>query len=175
MRISVIVCLVITSAVAHAQDSLKALELKEVVVTGQFEPQSLRKSVYQVRTINSEIIKTRSAVNVQSILSTELGIRFSNDGVLGTADISLMGMSGQNVKVLLDGVPLLDRGATKESLNQIDINTIERIEIVEGPMSVVYGSDALAGVINIITKKAIEEEPDFSVEARILEETSGDE
>lgn len=158
-----------------AQDSLKTLDLKEVVVTGQFEPQSLRQSVYQVRTINQETIRQRAATNVQSILNTELGIRFSNDLALGTADISLMGMSGQNVKILLDGVPLLDRGATKESLNQIDVRTIERIEIVEGPMSVVYGSDALAGVINIITKKGIEDNQKFSVDASVQEETAGDE
>ena len=161
--------------VALAQDSLKTLSLKEVVITGQFEPQSLRKSVYQVRTITNEVIRQRSATNVQSILNTELGIRFSNDLTLGTSDISLMGMSGQNVKILLDGVPLLDRGATKESLNQIDVNTIERIEIVEGPMSVVYGSDPLAGVINIITKKSIAGDNSLSVDARILEETAGEE
>jgi outer membrane receptor for ferrienterochelin and colicins len=157
-----------------AQDSLKTLDLKEVVVTGQFEPQSLRQSVYQVRTIHQETIRQRAATNVQSILNTELGIRFSNDLTLGTSDISLMGMSGQNVKILLDGVPLLDRGATKESLNQIDVRTIERIEIVEGPMSVVYGSDALAGVINIITKKGIEDNQKFSVDASVQEETAGD-
>ena len=47
------------------------------------------------------------------------------------------------------------QGTSNEiDINQIDINSIERIEIVEGPMSVVYGADALAGVINIITKKA---------------------
>lgn len=156
-----------------AQDSLQTFLLDNVVVTGQFEPQSVRKSVYQVRTIDHDRIEMRAAVNVQSILSTELGIRFTNDLTLGTSDISLMGMSGQNVKILLDGVPLLDRGATRESLNQIDVNTIDRIEIVEGPMSVVYGSDALAGVINIITKKY--EEGKLSIEAKILEETAGDE
>ena len=82
-----------------------------------------------------------------------MGIRFATDYTLGETDIAIMGMSGQNVKVLLDGIPLVDRGGTKQSLSQVDINTIERIELVEGPMSVIYGTDALAGVINIITKK----------------------
>ncbi|HEY9046057.1 MAG TPA: TonB-dependent receptor [Ohtaekwangia sp.] len=156
-----------------AQDSVKTTVLQDVAVTGQFEPQSIRKSVYQVRTINYDRIALRSPVNIQSVLSTELGIRFTNDLTLGTADISLMGMSGQNVKILLDGVPLLDRGATRESLNQIDVNTIERIEIVEGPMSVIYGTDALAGVINIITRKADNDSVDIN--ARIQEETVGKE
>jgi outer membrane receptor for ferrienterochelin and colicins len=157
----------------YAQDSLQLKLLDPVVVTGQFEPQSLKKSVYQVRTISNERIQMRAAVNVQSILSTELGMRFTNDLTLGTADISLMGMSGQNVKILLDGVPLFDRGATRESLNQIDVNTIERIEIVEGPMSVVYGTDALAGVINIITRKF--DGTQVAIDARIQEETMADE
>jgi len=84
-----------------------------------------------------------------------------------------MGMSGASVKILLDGVPLVDRGSTRQSLTQIDVNTIERIEIVEGPMSVVYGTDALAGVINIITRKSTRNT--LSVNARVQEETVGKE
>jgi outer membrane receptor for ferrienterochelin and colicins len=145
--------------------------LNDVVVTGQFEAQSLKQSVYQVRTIDSERIRLRGATNVQTILNTELGMRFSNDLTLGTSDIQLMGMSGQSVKILLDGVPMVDRGGTRESIGQIDINTVERIEIVEGPMSVIYGTDALAGVINIITKKGSDGN-NFTVSARLQEETA---
>ena len=79
------------------------------------------------------------------------GDSIAADGAI--SNVEMMGMSGRNMKILLDGVPLVDRSDLKEGLNQIDINTVERIEIVEGPMSVVYGTDALAGVINIITKK----------------------
>ncbi|MCF0061255.1 TonB-dependent receptor [Dyadobacter chenwenxiniae] len=154
-----------------ARDSVS---LDEFVVTGQFEAQSLKNSVYQVRTIDSERIAARGATNLQSILNTELGIRFSNDLTLGTSDIQLMGMSGQNVKILLDGIPMVDRGSTRESLGQIDINTIERIEIVEGPMSVIYGTDALAGVINLITKKGHSGD-NLTLNARIQEETAGKE
>jgi len=165
------------ATLAQEADTLTSKELESVVVTGQYEPQSMKKSVYQVRTIPSQFIRSRNATNLQSILTTELGIRFSTDPTLGTSDITLMGMSGQNVKILMDGVPLVDRGATRESLGQIDVNTIERIEIVEGPMSVLYGSDALAGVINIITKKAAGayEGEKLSVEAKIQEETVGSE
>lgn len=152
----------------------KSTELSDVVVTGQFGPQSVRNSVYQVHTITNEQIRLRGATNIQTVLSTELGMRFSNDLTLGTTDVQLMGMSGQNVKVLLDGVPLVDRGSTRESIGQIDINIIDRIEIVEGPMSVTYGSDALAGVINIITKKG-ENNSTWTLTARAQEETAGDE
>jgi len=151
-----------------------AYELNEVVVTGAFEPQSAKNSVYSVHTINQERIQLRAATNLVQVLNTELGVRFSNDLTLGTSDISLMGMSGQGVKILLDGVPVIDRGATRESLGQIDINTVDRIEIVEGPMSVMYGTDALAGVINIITKKGFGAEK-FSVTAKVQEESAGKE
>ena len=147
--------------------------LTEVVVTGQYKPQSLKNSVYQVGVINSERIQVSGATNVQQVLNNRLGFRFSNDNTLGTTDVQLMGMSGRNVKILLDGVPMIDRGDTRESLGQIDVNTIERIEIVEGPMSVSYGSDALAGTINIITKRNTREK--FSAHARVQEETAGNE
>ncbi len=148
-------------------------QLNEVVVTGQYEPQSLKKSVYNVRVIDSERIRLRGAVNVMGVLNNELGFRFSSDLTLGTTDVQLMGMAGRNVKILLDGLPMVDRGDTRESINQIDINSIERIEIVEGPMSVSYGSDALAGVINIITKKPGTER--IGINARIQEETANKE
>jgi outer membrane receptor for ferrienterochelin and colicins len=168
----IIAVLVAKGSCVEAQDSIKTVLLGDVVVTGQYEPQSVKKSVYQVRTINYDRIRSRGATDILSVLRTELGVRFSNDLTLGTSDISLMGMGGQNVKILLDGVPLLDRGATRESVNQIDVNTIERIEIVEGPMSVMYGTDALAGVINIITKQYDDK---LTIEAKIQEETAGKE
>lgn len=146
--------------------------LQEVVVTGQYGAQSVKNSVYRVRTITQERIAMRGATDIAGVLNNELGFRFSTDYTLGETDTKIMGMGGQRVKVLLDGVPLIDRDATKQSLGQIDINSIERIEIVEGPMSVVYGSDALAGVINIITKKN-KGGNNISVSARVQEESTG--
>lgn len=149
-------------------------QLSEVVVTGQFTPQSLRNSIYKVRVINSQQIEQRAATNIQGVLNTEIGIRLSNDMALGETDFELMGMSGNNVKVLIDGVPVIDRLAAKQSLSQIDVNTVDRIEIIEGPMSVIYGTDALAGVINVITKKGkLEDGKRLAVGARIQEESVG--
>lgn len=153
-------------------DTSKVLE-EVTVSTGQYAPQSLKKSVYKIKVITAEQIKARAALNLIQVLNMEPGIRFSNDNTLGVSDIQLMGMTGRSIKILLDGVPVADRNDTRESLNQIDIQTIERIEIVEGPMSVIYGSDALAGVINIITKK--NKNTRFSVGARVQEETAGNE
>jgi len=155
-------------------DSLQVNTLEEVVITGQYEPKSIRNSVFKIRTISSEQIQLRGSVTVENILNTQLGIRFFNDLVLGESDIELMGMSGQNVKVLIDGVPLLDRGESRQSLSQVDVNNIDRIEIVEGPMSVSYGTDALAGVINIITKGP-QKADNVTLSARFQEESAGNE
>lgn len=152
----------------------KSHELKDVVVTGEYRPQSLKNSVQKVRTISNERITLRGATSVLEALSTELGVRFVNDLTLGETEIQIMGMGSQNVKVLIDGVPVVDRGSTKQSLSQLDINTVDRIEVVEGPMSVIYGTDALAGVINIITKRGNGQE-NLSVAAKIQEETVGKE
>lgn len=170
-----IFCLITSQATLRAQDiDTSKRIIDQVVVTAQLEPTSLKNSVYKVRTITQEQIQRRATVDITTLLNTELGIRFSNDMALGETDVQLMGMSGQNVKVLMDGVPLLDRGATKQSLTQIDVNTIEKIEIIEGPVSVVYGTDALAGVINIITKSNLGNQK-WNLQARILEETANKE
>lgn len=162
------------SLVCFAQtDSTKDLE--QVVVTGQYKPQSAKNSVYQVRTISNDRIVKQGAPTLQSVLQNELNIRFSQDVATGGSNITMMGLQGQNVKILVDGLPLVGRQGTSNeiNINQIDINSIDRIEIVEGPMSVVYGADALAGVINIITKKAAKAK--FTVSAKLHEETIGDE
>lgn len=166
-------CAFVPALAQTPRDTTATKTLNEVIVTGQHKPQSVKNSVYQVRVVNQERIRLSGATNVQQVLNNQLGFRFFNDNTLGTTDIEVMGMSGRNVKILLDGIPLADRGDTRESLNQVDINSIERIEIVEGPMSVVYGSDALAGVINLITKKPGKES--LSISGRSQEESAGEE
>lgn len=167
--------IVILAQTVQAQDTTNSKQLGEVVVTGQYKPQSVKNSVYQVRVITKERIQKQGATRLQDVLSNDLNIRFSYDPATGGSNITMMGMRGQNVKVLLDGVPMVGRqGTTNEiNINQIDVNSIERIEIVEGPMSVIYGADALAGVINIITKKA--GPAAIAVTARLQEETVGKE
>ncbi|MEJ7610352.1 MAG: TonB-dependent receptor [Ferruginibacter sp.] len=158
---------------SKAQDSTNIKSLNGVIVTGQYRPQSLKNSVYRVQVINNERIKLSGAVNLQQVLNTQGGFRFTNDRALGITDVQLNGMSGRNVKILLDGVPVTDRFDERVSLTQIDINTIDRIEIAEGPMSVSYGSDAMAGVINLITKKGSLNK--LSISAKAQEETAGKE
>ena len=126
-------------------------DVDEVVVTAQYSPEQSSRSIYKVQVINSEEIALKGAANLQQLLAAELNIQISQDNVLGSS-LNLQGVSGENVKILIDGIPVIGRMNGSIDLSQINLNNVERIEVVEGPMSVSYGTNALGGVINIITK-----------------------
>lgn len=125
--------------------------MKEVVTTGQYTPRSIQKSVYPIKVVNTERIRTQAAVNLRDLMTAETNVNLSQDGILGTS-LSINGVEGQNVKIMVDGIPVIGRLNGNIDVSQINLNNAERIEIIEGPMSSIYGSDALGGVINIITK-----------------------
>lgn len=125
--------------------------LQEIVTTGQFSPQSIQHSVFPVQIINEERIITQAANNLRELLMTQLNMRISQDNILGSS-ISINGISGNNVKVMVDGVPVIGRLQGNIDLSQINMKNIKKVEIIEGPMSTIYGTDALGGVINLITE-----------------------
>ena len=122
------------------------------VVTAEIQPTKSSESVQNIRLISQKTIEKQGAVNLSDLLSKEMNIRVGNDNILGSS-LSLQGISGQNIKILLDGVPLIGRENGNIDLSQINLTNIEKIEIIEGPLSVIYGTDALGGVINLISKK----------------------
>ena len=129
------------------------LNLSEVVITAQYTPTAAEQAVQKIQIIDKEKIQQMGAVNMRDVLSNQLNVRLQQDNILG-AGMSLQGISGENVKFLMDGVPLIGRLNGNIDLSQINVNNIERIEFIEGPLSVQYGTNALAGTINIITKNA---------------------
>ena len=130
----------------------KVLSMDEVVVTAQYTPERADKSIYKVEVINARQIDQKAATNMADLLKDQTTMRVTQDGVLGTS-LRIQGMSGENVKFLQDGVPLIGRMNGNFDLNQINLFNVDHVEVIEGPMSVIYGSNALAGVINIITKE----------------------
>lgn len=146
--------------------SPKSIVLDDIVVTGQYQPQSANNSVYSVKTISETSIKNQGAVQLTDVLSRQLNIRVLPDLAIGSSSMSLQGIPGKNVKILVDGVPLVNRNGNGNDtdLSQINMANVERIEIVEGPMAVNYGANALAGVVNIITKKPEEHALKLGVE-----------
>lgn len=158
------------AAQVHDTITNKTQNINEIVVTGQYGENSLSKSVYKMRIIDSKKIADLGAVNLRDVLTNELNVRITQDPVLGSS-MSIQGVGGQNIKLLIDGVPLIGRENGSIDLTQINMNNIERIEIVEGPMSVSFGTDALGGVINLITKKSASQK--FKTGFRTFYETNG--
>ncbi len=130
----------------------KVLNMDEVVVTAQYIPERADKSIYKVEVINARQIEQKAATNMADLLKDQSTMRVTQNGVLGTS-LRIQGMSGENVKFLQDGVPLIGRMNGNFDLNQINLFNVDHVEMIEGPMSVIYGSNALAGVINIITRE----------------------
>ena len=127
--------------------------LDQVVITAQFTPTDTRETVNSVRVLQRKIIEQRSVVNLQELLQTEANIRLSQDPILGS-DISVNGLKGENLKILIDGVPVVGRLNGSIDAGQIPLSSIQKIEIIEGAQSLLYGSEASGGVINLITRKS---------------------
>ncbi len=130
----------------------KVLNMDEVVVTAQYVPERADKSIYKVQVINARQIEQKAATNMADLLKDQPTMRVDQNSIYG-ASLKMQGLSGENVKFLMDGVPMIGRMNGNFDLNQINLYNVDHIEVIEGPMSVIYGSNALAGVINIITKE----------------------
>jgi outer membrane receptor for ferrienterochelin and colicins len=172
LLILVMLCTLPVAGFAQAKKDSAALQkhMDEVVITGQYAPNDPSRAVQKIKVIGRQKIEMMNAQNLKDVLSNELNIRISNDNILGSS-VSIGGVSGRNVKILIDGVPVVGRQDGNIDLSQINLNNIERIEIVEGPMSVNYGTDALGGAINLITKKELKKE--FEGNVSLYHETIG--
>lgn len=126
--------------------------LDPVVVTAQARPRASTQTLVRVRVIDQAQVRAQGATNLRELLSQQLGVQLQQDGVLGTG-IRLNGLSGQHIKIMVDGVPVVGRSDGQLDLSQLNLSQVEAVEIVEGPLSVEYGSDALGGTINLITRQ----------------------
>ncbi|NRD20440.1 TonB-dependent receptor [Winogradskyella eckloniae] len=158
-----------------AVDSTKTESLDEVVVTGQINPTSIKKSVHNVIVINRKQIEQVAANNLADLLNFNLNLNIIPNAQTGRSTISFFGLDSQYFNILIDNIPMVsDNGfGNNIDLTQINLDNIERIEIVEGAMGVEYGANAVSGVINIITKKSIDN--DWRIQAYVQEETVSDE
>lgn len=129
-----------------------AFSAPEYVVSALSGPTRIRESVYQARAIGRDRIEGQGGQTLRDVLSNDLNIRIGQDAVLGSG-ISMQGLGGENVQIMIDGVPVVGRLDGNIDLSQLPLNNVEKIEIIEGPMSVQFGSSAIGGVINLISKK----------------------
>lgn len=159
----------------HISDTTKLEKLDEVIVTGQHNPQSVNKSVFEVKVISRNDIERQAGNNLADILNTSLNLNITPNTATGKSGVSLFGLDSQYFKVLVDNVPIINEEGVGNNtdLTLINLDDVERIEIVEGAMGVQYGANAVSGIINVITKKA--SRYNWEVDAYVQEETVGNE
>ncbi|NUY80853.1 TonB-dependent receptor plug domain-containing protein [Flavobacterium sp. MAH-1] len=167
--------LLLTIGALGQQDSIPQEKLKEVVITGQYNPQSVKKSVYQVEVISRADIDRQAGNNLADLLNQSLNITVMPSSSTGKSTVEMFGLNSQYIKILVDNVPVInDEGLGNfTDLTQINLDDIQQIEIVKGSMGVEYGANAVAGIINIITKKSSKYK--WEVTPYLQEETIGKE
>ena len=133
-----------------------AQSLDETVVTGTLKPVKRLESPVPVEVYSPTFLKKNPTASVFDALQNVNGVRPQiNCNVCNTGDIHINGLEGPYTLVLIDGMPIVSGLGTVYGLTGIPNSLIEQIEIVKGPASSLYGSEAVGGLINIITKNAL--------------------
>lgn len=139
--------------------------IDEVVVSGTLRAVSKLESPIPVEVYSSQFFRSNPTPTIFESLQTINGVRPQvNCSVCNTGDIHINGLEGPYTMVLIDGMPIVSGLSTVYGLNGIPQALIERVEIVKGPASTLYGSEAVGGLINIITKNPTNA-PRLSIEA----------
>lgn len=127
--------------------------LDEVIITGTLKPVSRLESPVPVEVYSSTFLKKNPTPNIFEALQLVNGVRPQlNCNICNTGDIHINGLEGPYTLVLIDGMPIVSGLSTVYGLSGIPNSLIEQIEIVKGPASSLYGSEAVGGLINVITK-----------------------
>ena len=127
--------------------------LDEIVISGTLKPVSKLNSPVAVEVYSQSFFKANPSPSIFESLESINGIRPQlNCNVCNTGDIHINGQEGSYTMVLIDGLPIVSGLSTVYGLSGIPQSLIERVEIVKGPASTLYGSEAIGGVINLITK-----------------------
>ncbi len=139
-------------------------QLNEVVVSGTLKPVRRLESPVPVEVYSPVFFKKNPTASIYEALQNVNGVRPQlNCGVCNTGDIHINGLEGPYTLVLIDGMPIVSSLSTVYGLSGIPNSLVERIEIVKGPASSLYGSEAVGGLINIITKNVMNA-PRFSAD-----------
>lgn len=146
-----------SSSIAFAQefanlDTIKTTALDEIVITATRTEKQLASIPLPTSIISSIEISKAGITKLNEILTEQTGLITIPD-FGGGEGIQVQGLDAAYTLILIDGVPLVGRSAGTLDLSRISVGNIDRIEIVKGASSSLYGSEALAGVINIITKR----------------------
>ncbi|MEG0931067.1 TonB-dependent receptor plug domain-containing protein [Algoriella sp.] len=155
---SIIFILTISSSAQETnKDSIKnnPENLNEVVLTGTMKPVFKKDSPVPIEVYTSKYFKTNPNPTLFESIGMINGIQPQiNCNVCATGDIHINGMEGPYTMILIDGMPIVSALSTVYGLNGIPNSLVDRIEVVKGPASSLYGTEAMGGIVNIITKDA---------------------
>jgi len=127
--------------------------LAEVVITGTMKEVSKASSPVPVEVYTPKFFQKSAPANLFEAVNQVNGVKPQlNCNVCNTGDIHINGMEGPYTQVLIDGMPIVSGLATVYGLMGIPLSMIERVEIIKGPAASLYGSEAMGGTINVITK-----------------------
>ncbi|MEY3921490.1 MAG: hypothetical protein RL634_1251 [Bacteroidota bacterium] len=143
-----------------SRDSLNPTQLDEVVVTATRTPRTMGNLAIPVSIVGSKTLYQSGSLRLNDILSEQTGLMITDNFGKG---IQMQGLSSEYTLILLDGEPLIGRTGGVLDLSRITIRNIRKIEIIKGPSSSLYGSEAMGGVINIITDRAGQNKLDGSL------------
>jgi vitamin B12 transporter len=139
---------------SHAQSDTSIAAPQTLVVTGTRTPQRVDQALAEVTVIDRTRIEAAAGRTLAELLAREPGVQFSSNGGLGTfASVSLRGLEARHTLLLIDGVRYGSATVGAPSWENMPLDAIERIEIVRGPLSGLYGSDAVGGVVQIFTRR----------------------
>ena len=147
-------------------DTIKINKLDEVIITATRTERKIATLPLPTSIITSETISKAGITKLNEILSEQTGLIMVPD-FGGVEGIQIQGLDAAYTLILIDGVPLVGRSAGTLDLSRVSIGNIDRIEIVKGASSSLYGSEALAGVVNIITKKPLKDSFSGNVSFRL--------
>lgn len=149
---------------AASGNAIKTRQIDDVVITGTIKAVSRSKSPVPVEIYSQKFFRKNPTPNIFEAIAMVNGIKPQlNCSVCNTGDIHINGLEGPCTMILIDGMPIVSSLSTVYGLSGIPNSLIDRIEMVKGPASSLYGSEAMGGVINIITKNALTA-PKFSTD-----------
>jgi outer membrane receptor for ferrienterochelin and colicins len=136
------------------KEVVKTGDIEDVVITGTMKAVSRLESPVPVEVYTPTFFRKNPTPSIFDALQTVNGVRPQlNCNICNTGDIYINGLEGPYTMVLIDGMPIVSSLGTVYGLSGIPNSLVERIEVVKGPASSLYGSEAVGGLINIITKK----------------------
>lgn len=136
--------------------SPQILRMDEIVVTGSRNETKKRESATIVNVVSSKLFEKTASNNVAEVLNFQPGLRVEyNCSNCGVPQLRINGLEGQYSQILLDSRPIFSSLATVYGLEQLPAGMIERVEVIRGGGSALFGSSAIGGVVNIITKEPL--------------------